>query len=179
VLWGCFLGLQLGKSRFPRCSAPYFIIFAVQACATCITAASQAVGAVANVVLYTCQCVQVLRSVKSYAHTGARVQQLPELLSTGADSQSLGAYCWLQAALSLAANVLFTYQARRAATAEARQASAQPILRPQVLPSDHRLESAQPRQHGLFFAMHTTKSMLTCVRRHPQVKCCGPQSRCQ
>jgi hypothetical protein len=30
VLWVCFLGLQLGKSRFPRCSAPYFSIFAVQ-----------------------------------------------------------------------------------------------------------------------------------------------------
>ena len=30
VLWGCFLGLQLGKSRFARCSAPYFVLFAVQ-----------------------------------------------------------------------------------------------------------------------------------------------------
>jgi len=30
VLWGAFLGLQLGKSRFPRCSAPYFVLFALQ-----------------------------------------------------------------------------------------------------------------------------------------------------
>jgi uncharacterized protein YbjT (DUF2867 family) len=48
-------------------------------------------------------------------------------------------WCWLlrspralQVLLSLGANVLFTYQARRAAAAAARQASAQPILRPQV-----------------------------------------------
>lgn len=30
MLWGAFLGLQLGKSRFPRCSAPYFVLFALQ-----------------------------------------------------------------------------------------------------------------------------------------------------
>ena len=38
----------------------------------------------------------------------------------------------VQVVLSLGANVLFTYQARRAAAAAAREAAAQPILRPQV-----------------------------------------------
>jgi hypothetical protein len=60
----------------------------------------------------------------------------------------------LQAALSLAANVLFTYQARRAAAAEARQASAQPMLRPQVLASNHTLHTLDPTTCRLLCCFH-------------------------
>lgn len=30
VLWGGFLGLQLGKGRLQRCSGPYYALFACQ-----------------------------------------------------------------------------------------------------------------------------------------------------
>ena len=136
VLWGCFLGLQLGKSRFPRCSAPYFVIFAVQVLAALLTSASRAYNwqQVPATGSFPCQRVQGLRHVWKQACAGGRVHHLPSL-TVGAGLQSQGAFL-LQAALSLAANVLFTYQARRTAAAAARQASAQPMLRPQVPPLD-------------------------------------------
>jgi hypothetical protein len=67
VLWGCFLGLQLGKSRFRRCSAPYFSIFAVQVHTLSTTIASQSESW--QLLHSSCphQCVQCLRSVRRCA----------------------------------------------------------------------------------------------------------------
>lgn len=147
MLWGCFLGLQLGKSRFPRCSAPYFAIFAVQVRTSYIASASWA--QIRQQLHSSCphHCVQSC-TVSGAAHERA--------LRCSTCLQCQLEVCeyivlWLvmlQAALSLAANVLFTYQARRAAAAAARQASAQPMLRPQVPPYDPIILTLSPGNVG-------------------------------
>jgi hypothetical protein len=90
VLWGCFLGLQLGKSRFPRCSAPYFTLFAVQV-RTPISRVSHAED---------CQQLSTFLHVPACASAqcqrlcpGAWVQHLFSLLTKGAELQSQNSTC--------------------------------------------------------------------------------------
>ena len=83
MLWACFLGLQLGKSRFPRCTAPYFSIFVVQAHAPCITSAShmQTIGStrVPACMLARASAAQC-REMRINRCSGATIEVLTEMV---------------------------------------------------------------------------------------------------